>query len=324
MAVVNTNVGASVAQAALVKNSRELSSAMTQLSTGQKINSAADDASGLAITNRMTSQINGLGAAIKNANDAISMINTAEGALDEITDMLQRMRELAVQAGTGTMTSNDRTYLQAEFGQLRTEIDRIADNTEWNGNTILDGTADGSSGNSVSYQIGVDGGQTISVAFGDMTDASSGSMNGISASKLTATASVASVASQASVAASAASAGNGNVSTAAVSAVAQVSGVTGVTAASNATLAITALDTAIEAVSNQRSTFGAGANRLTHAVDNLTNVKTNAEASRSRILDTDYAEATAELARTQIIQQAGTAMLAQANQLPQTVLALLQ
>jgi len=317
MAVVNTNVGASVAQAALVKNSRELSSAMTQLSTGQKINSAADDASGLAITNRMTSQINGLGAAIRNANDAISMINTAEGALDEITDMLQRMRELAVQAGTGTMTSNDRTYLQAEFAQLRTEIDRIADNTEWNGNTILDGTADGSSGNSVSYQIGVDGGQTISVAFGNMTDASGGSMNGISASKLTATASVASVASQAAVPASA----SGTTSTAAV---AQVSGVTGVTAASNATAAITALDTAIEAVSNQRSTFGAGANRLTHAVDNLTNVKNNAEASRSRILDTDYAEATAELARTQIIQQAGTAMLAQANQLPQTVLALLQ
>lgn len=315
MAVVNTNVGASVAQAALVKNSRELSSAMTQLSTGQKINSAADDASGLAITNRMTSQINGLGAAIKNANDAISMINTAEGALDEITDMLQRMRELAVQAGTGTMTSNDRTYLQAEFAQLRTEIDRIADNTEWNGNTILDGTADGSSGNSVSYQIGVDGGQTISVAFGNMTDASGGSMNGISASKLTATASVASVAS-----AAATTDGNAN----AVAAVSQVSGVTGVTAASNATSAITALDTAIEAVSNQRSTFGAGANRLTHAVDNLTNVKTNAEASRSRILDTDYAEATAELARTQIIQQAGTAMLAQANQLPQTVLALLQ
>lgn len=315
MAVVNTNVGASVAQAALVKNSRELSSAMTQLSTGQKINSAADDASGLAITNRMTSQINGLGAAIRNANDAISMINTAEGALDEITDMLQRMRELSVQAGTGTMTSNDRTYLQAEFAQLRTEIDRIADNTEWNGNTILDGTADGSSGNSVSYQIGVDGGQTISVAFGNMTDASGGSMNGISASKLTATASVASVAS-----AAATTDGSGN----AVAAVAQVSGVTGVTAASNATSAITALDTAIEAVSNQRSTFGAGANRLTHAVDNLTNVKTNAEASRSRILDTDYAEATAELARTQIIQQAGTAMLAQANQLPQTVLALLQ
>lgn len=304
MAVVNTNVGASVAQAALAKNARELNSAMNQLSTGKKINSASDDASGLAITNRMTSQINGLGAAIRNANDAISMIQTAEGALDEITDMLQRMRELAVQAGTGTMTANDRTYLQAEFSQLRTEIDRIADNTEWNGNTILDGTADGSSASSVSYQIGVDGGQTISVSFGDMTDASTGSMNGISASKLTATAAVTGITTATGV--------TGQASSAAV------------TAASNATSAITALDTAIEAVSNQRSTFGAGANRLEHAVDNLTNVKTNAEASRSRILDTDYAEATAELARTQIIQQASTAMLAQANQLPQTVLALLQ
>ena len=304
MAVVNTNVGASVAQAALAKNARELSSAMNQLSTGKKINSASDDASGLAITNRMTSQINGLGAAIRNANDAISMIQTAEGALDEITDMLQRMRELAVQAGTGTMTANDRTYLQAEFAQLRTEIDRIADNTEWNGNTILDGTADGSSSSSVSYQIGVDGGQTISVSFGNMTDASAGSMNGISASKLTATAAVTGIATATGV--------TGQASSAAV------------TAASNANAAITALDTAIEAVSNQRSTFGAGANRLEHAVDNLTNVKTNAEASRSRILDTDYAEATAELARTQIIQQASTAMLAQANQLPQTVLALLQ
>jgi len=315
MAVVNTNVGASVAQAALAKNARELDNAMTQLSTGKKINSASDDASGLAITNRMTSQINGLGAAIKNANDAISMIQTAEGALDEITDMLQRMRELAVQAGTGTMTSSDRTYLQAEFSQLRTEIDRIADNTEWNGNTILDGTADGSSGSSVSYQIGVDGGQTVAVSFGNMTNASAGSMNGISASKLTMTTAVA---SQASAAAST------DANNSAIAAVTGITGVTGFTAAENASAAITALDTAIEAVSNQRSTFGAGANRLEHAVDNLTNVKTNAEASRSRILDTDYAEATAELARTQIIQQASTAMLAQANQLPQTVLALLQ
>ena len=319
MAVVNTNVGASVAQAALAKNARELDNAMTQLSTGKKINSASDDASGLAITNRMTSQINGLGAAIKNANDAISMIQTAEGALDEITDMLQRMRELAVQAGTGTMTSSDRTYLQAEFAQLRTEIDRIADNTEWNGNTILDGTADGSSGNSVTYQIGVDGGQTISVSFGNMTDGSSGSMNGISSSKLTMTTGVTGVTGVTAITAGQTSAGGTT-----VAAVASVASVASATAAANASAAITALDTAIEAVSNQRSTFGAGANRLEHAVDNLTNVKTNAEASRSRILDTDYAEATAELARTQIIQQASTAMLAQANQLPQTVLALLQ
>jgi len=288
MAVVNTNIGASVAQAALAKNSRELSSAMEQLSTGRKINSAGDNASGLAISNRMTSQISGLGAAIRNANDAVSMINTAEGALDEITDMLQRMRELAVQAGTGTTTSSDRTYLNAEFTQLRTEIDRIADKTEWNGNKILNATADGttSSGSTVTYQVGVDGGDTMTVDFGNFTNTTSGTMTTLAS--------------------------------------ATIAGAGLATGMSNASVAITRLDTAIEAVSNQRATFGAASNRLTHTVDNLTNVKVNAEASRSRILDTDYAESTAELARTQIIQQAGTAMLAQANQLPQTVLALLQ
>lgn len=286
MAVVNTNVGASVAQAALAKNARELNTAMTQLSTGQRINSASDDASGLAISNRMTSQINGLGAAIKNANDAVSMIATAEGALDEVTDMLQRMRELAVQAGTGSGGSQDRTYLHAEFTALRSEIDRIADNTEWNGKTILNGTAGGSGVSAVTFQVGVDGGQTIAVEFGDMTDGSSGTMNALSSEV--------------------------------------ISGTTAASGQTNATSAITVLDTAIEAVSTQRSTFGAGSNRLEHSVDNLTSVKINAEASRSRILDTDYAESTSELARTQIIQQAGTAMLAQANQLPQTVLALLQ
>jgi len=277
MAVVNTNVGASVAQAALVKNARELNNAMTQLSTGQKINSAADDASGLAITNRMTSQINGLGAAIKNANDGISMIQTAEGALDEVTDMLQRMRELAVQASSGTMSAADNDYLDLEFEALKAEIERVAQNTEWNGTAILNDTV-GTTG-SVDFQVGVDSTQTITVDFGDLT-AATGTGLGFAAADLDTNA--------------------------------------------LAGTAIGLLDTAIEAISNQRATFGAAANRLEHAVDNLTNVKVNAEASRSRILDTDYAESTAELARTQIIQQAGTAMLAQANQLPQTVLALLQ
>jgi len=277
MAVVNTNVGASIAQAALAKNARELNGAMTQLSTGQKINSAADDASGLAITNRMTSQINGLGAAIKNANDGISMIQTAEGALDEVTDMLQRMRELAVQAASGTMSAADNDYVDLEFEALKAEIERVAQNTEWNGTAILDDTV-GTTG-SVAFQVGVDATQTITVDFGDLT-AATGTGSGFAAADLDTNA--------------------------------------------LASTAIGLLDTAIEAISNQRATFGAAANRLEHAVDNLTNVKVNAEASRSRILDTDYAESTAELARTQIIQQAGTAMLAQANQLPQTVLALLQ
>ena len=154
MAVVNTNIGASVAQAALTRNERALNTAMEQLSTGRKINSAGDNASGLAITSRMTSQIKGLDTAIRNANDAISMVNTAEGALDEITNMLQRMRELA-QAGTGTTNSTDRTYLNSEFTALRSEIDRIADNTQWNGRNILDGSAGASTGAStVAFQVG--------------------------------------------------------------------------------------------------------------------------------------------------------------------------
>jgi flagellin len=286
MAVVNTNIGASIAQSALMRNERALGTAMEQLSTGRKINSAGDNAAGLAISSRMTSQIKGLGAAISNANDAVSMISTAEGALDEITNMLQRMRELAVQAGTGTTDSSDRSYLNTEYQALRAEIDRIADNTQWNGRNILDGTAGASAGaSSVAFQIGADAGQTFSTAFGNFGNVS-GTMSAL-------------------------------VST-------YVSAATIASAISLASNAITEVDTAIAAVSSQRATFGAASNRLTHTIDNLTNVKTNAEGARSRILDTDYAAATSELARTQIIQQAGTAMLAQANQMPATVLALLQ
>ena len=288
MAVVNTNIGASVAQAALMRNDRALNTAMEQLSTGKKINTAGDNAAGLAISTRMTSQIRGLSAAIGNANDAISMVNTAEGALDEITNMLQRMRELAVQAGTGTTDSADRTYLNSEFVALRTEIDRIVDNTQWNGRNILDGSAGASTGKStVAFGIGQDGvkTQTLSTSFGNFND-TTGKLSGL-ASKV-------------------------------------ITGTTIASAINMASKSITEIDVVIGDVSSQRATFGAISNRLTHAVDNLTNVKTNSDAARSRILDTDYASATSELARTQIIQQAGTAMLAQANALPQTVLALLQ
>ena len=286
MAVVNTNVSASIAQSALARNDRALGTAMEQLSTGRKINSAGDNASGLAITARMTSQIKGLDTAIRNANDAISMISTAEGALDEISNMLQRMRELAVQAGTGTTDSADRTYMNTEFSNLRSEIDRIADNTQWNGRNILDGSAGASTGKStVAFQVGSDYKQTISTTFGNFNN-STGKLSGL-ASKV-------------------------------------ISGTTIASAINMASKSIVEIDVVIGDVSSQRATFGAVSNRLTHAIDNLTNVKTNAEASRSRILDTDYAAATTEMARTQIIQQAGTAMLAQANALPQTVLALLR
>ena len=288
MSVVNTNVSASVAQAALARNERALGAAMEKLSTGKKINSAGDNAAGLAISTQMTSQIRGLGAAVSNANDAISMVNTADGALDEITTMLQRMRELAVQAGTGTTAATDRTYLQSEFTALRTEIDRIADNTQWNGRNILDGSAGASTGKStVAFGIGQDGtaAQTLSTSFGNFNN-TTGKLSGLASKVITGT----TIASAITVAAA----------------------------------AITEIDVVIADVSAQRASFGAVSNRLTHAVDSLTNTKTNSEAARSRILDTDYAAATSELARTQIIQQAGTAMLAQANTMPQTVLALLQ
>ena len=292
MAVVNTNIGASLAQAALVKNQRALDTAMEQLSTGSKINSAADDAAGLAISTRMTSQINGLNMAVKNANDAINMVNTAEGALIEMTTMLQRMRELALQAANGTTDTNDRSYLDSEYKALYAEIDRIADNTEWNGRTILDNSANGNASGFVEFQVGMDTGQVISVDFGNFTNVSgSGTFASFVSAGATAGTISATTTSQAQLKASA---------------------------------AIGAIDTALDAISNQRATLGGVANRLTHSVDNLTNIRTNAEATRSTILDTDYAASTTELAKAQIIAQAGTAMLAQANQLPQTVLALLQ
>ena len=200
--------------------------------------------------------------------------------------MPQRMRELALQASNGTTTSADRDYLSAEYANLLSEIDRIAENTQWNGMNILNHTTDASS--KFAYQVGANGGQTIEVQFGDMTNTGSGVFTELTASH--------------------------NVITAATTASAITQG----------TSAVVAIDAAITAVNSQRATFGAAVNQLTYAVDNLSNVQVNAESSRSRIMDADYAVETSELARTQIISQAGTAMLAQANQLPQTVLSLLQ
>jgi flagellin len=262
-----------------------MNTAMERLSTGQRINSAGDDAAGLAISSRMTAQIRGLAQGIENGNDAISMINTAEGALVEVTNMLQRMRELAVQAMNGTTTYDDRKFLDAEYENLAVEIERIAQNTQWNGTNILDGSK-----SAVSFQVGANGGQTISVDFGEFTRSASTEMAKFKVSN------------------TASNAASGAL----------------ITTAANATKAVTDIDSAITAVNTQRATYGAAVNQLTHAVDNLANVKVNAEASRSRILDTDYAAETSELARTQIIQQAGTAMLAQANQMPSTVLTLLR
>jgi flagellin len=277
MSVINTNVKSLIAQNAMTVNNRSLGKAMEQLSTGSRINSAADDAAGLAISNKMTAQIRGLNQAVRNANDAVSMIQTVEGASIEVTNMLQRMRELAVQSANDTNTSADRTSLNAEYVQLGEEITRIANNTTWNGTNV---------GNVASaatvFQVGANSSQTISVTFQDLKGAA-GSLTSVAGAITT--------------------------------------GVTTRTASSDA---ITAIDTAIAAVDSYRADLGAKINRLTYAADNLANIATNTAASRSRIKDTDYAQTTTELARAQIIQQAATAMLAQANQQPASVLSLLQ
>lgn len=334
MAVVNTNISASISQAALAKNERALSKAMEQLSTGRKINSAADDAAGLAISTRMSTQIIGLEQSIQNASDAISMVNTAEGAMDEMTNLLQRMRELALQAANGTTDAADRSYLNKEYQNLYAEIDRIADNTEWNGRTILNNQANGSGSSLVAFQVGMDAGQTISVDFGDfrnqnvyttVADATAASVTN-SATAITAfeTATFAKFNPSATLQFAVSAGAAANTTFAYNGTAASIAADSTASAQLAATAVLDAVDTALTAISNQRANFGAVSNQLTHAVDNLTNVVINAKDSRSRMMDTDYAASTSELARTQIIQQASTAMLAQANQLPQSVLQLLQ
>ena len=275
MAVVNTNTNALFAQSALKVNNRELSKSIQQLSTGSRINTAGDDAAGMAIASTMTAQIRGLNQAVRNANDGISMLQTADGAMGQQANILQRMRELAVQASTGTYSSTQRGYLQTEFSALTTEISNIASQTTWNGISILDGTG-GTSG-SFDIQVGTSSGETITVAISNVTTSSSG----LSVS--------------------------GDIST-----------------ASGATTAITTINTALDTLNSARASIGAGINQLTYAADNMSNTITNYAASKSQIADTDYATATSNMARAQIIQQAATAMLAQANQSPQYVLALLK
>jgi len=287
MASVNTNISASIAQNALTKNERSMNTAMERLATGKRINGAKDDAAGLAISSRMTSQIRGLEVGMRNAGDAISMISVADGAMIEVGNMLQRMRELALQASNGTTTAADRDYLNTEYQNLITEIERIADNTQWNGNAIMNLA---SASDTFSYQVGANGGQTIDVDFVAI-DQTNGSAFTVFATG----------ASAASIAAA-------NTSAALVA----------------GTEAITKIDLAITELNANRANFGAAINRLTYAIDNLASVKVNSEAARSRIEDTDYAQETSELARTQIINQASTAMLAQANHAAVTVLALLR
>lgn len=270
MTVINTNVSALRAQnSSRVANNMQ-SMAMNRLSSGKRINSAKDDAAGLAIATRMDAKVRGMTQAIRNANDGISLAQTAEGAMNETSNILVRMRELAVQAASGTASTSDRTALQAGVTQLIAQIGDIATRTDFNGTPLLDGTAN------LNVQTGVDSGQTVNITIGDLQAAGLG--------------------------------------------VAAVSLAT----AAGASTALGLLDTAIGTVATARANLGAVQNRLESGVNNLTSTVTNLAEAKSRIEDTDYSVETTKLASAQILAQASTAMLAQANQSQQGVLNLLR
>ena len=411
MTTINTNTSASISANALKQNDRLMNNAMERLSTGKRINNAGDDAAGLAITSRMTTHIDGLEQAARNANDAIGMIQVADGALSEITGILQRMREIAVQASSATYTSNDISMIAAEFNQLRDEVTNIVSYTTWNGTALLDGNVNATGGvnqavdtlsitlaqmnalgadANATFEVTDKDGRTVTVTQANINTASGGAratfnlatladlataLNtaidadtgfaqmdaAVDGDTITFTQEVANSGQITSVggktdATTSVSVGSGitrttNAGSDTVSfqigtnvnqtlsvefGTLAMTGATGndlganfttaltVTTNANANTAMGYVDTAIDAVNTRRATLGAAISRLEHTVDNLENNAVNSAASRSRILDADYAAETTELARTQIIQQAGTAMLSQANQKAQAVLKLLQ
>jgi flagellin len=462
MTVINTNISSMIAKDAIHRNDRSMSAAMERLSTGLRINSAKDDAAGLAISDRMGAQISGLNMSVRNANDAISMLQTAEGATQEITHMMTRMRELAVQAASGTYTATDRAALDLEYQALLSEIDRVALNTEWNGDKILAGadstvTTNLADSKSFTIQLGAEAAQTMALTLntwrptvavdGSMTAADGTGKSGVDdqdpevslvtftdydiIAGATATITIGGLVAkiengtastitltddaQADIfanledgdtagVAAAVDAGltnatftgtldgfqssgvindntlnftstgtttsnnTGDVTTLAAPTMTQSSGLTptapaissttgggkanqgaygsgilyfggnvangggtalaptalNLTTVANATAAITEIEAAINGANAELAKYGSYMSRLQHASDNLQNVSTNTSASKSQIADADYADTTTELARTQIISQASTAMLAQANQVKQTVLSLLQ
>ena len=391
MSVINSNISALTAQSALAANSRSQTTSMQQLSTGLRINSAKDDAAGMAIAAKMTSQIRGLDQAVRNANDGISLLQTADGSLTAVSDMLQRMREISVQAASDSNVTSDRTALNNEFSQLRNEINRVASNTQWNGMNILDKSIDSGSG-LLNFQVGANAGQTIAMTIGNFSTTSATQGTTAAVTTTTPASGPGASAAQESTLTIAGTPALGDIISVSVGdksfvhkvtagaeavqtpteialaiqvGLGGAAGVTGVgstlnagvmtftssstaygsnsfsigtsqagllsavrtsdiTTQAGANSAIGAVDAAMAQVSSGRSEIGATINRLTYAADNLTNVSTNTSASRSRVQDTNFAKASTELARTQIIAQAATAMLAQANQSQQSVLALLK
>ena len=270
--VVNTNISSITAERSLATTRSAMETAMARLASGKRINSASDDAAGVAVAARMSSQIQGLNMAVRNANDGISLSKTAEGAMDEVDTMLHRMRELAMQAANGTYTAEDRTYLNHEFTRLTEEIDRVATQTKWNQDIALSN----GSNSTIDIQVGLDSGHTITVSLTDISTSALGI------------------------------------------------GSLAVSTASGATGALSTIDAALDSLNEARAKLGAVTNRLEHTVSNLMNIVQHTEEAKSRVLDTDFAAESASLARAQVLSQAGTAMLAQANQSTQYILTLLR
>ena len=273
MASINTNLQALQAQNALSVNNRQLNSSMSQLSTGLRVNSASDDAASLAIGNRMQTRVLSLNQTIRNANDGISMIQTADSAAQSLSESLFRMNELAIQASNDTNGTSDRTALNAEFTQLQAGMTSIINGTTWNGMSLLNSTA------TYNYQVGANGANSSTSDAVGVTFTSLSTLSALSAS--------------------------------------------GVGTSANAASAITAVSSSLTTINSNRSAWGAAINRLTYAADNSANVSMNLSASKSQLMDTDYAKTTANMARAQILQDAGTAMLSQANQQSFSVLQLL-
>jgi flagellin len=274
MAVINTNVSSLRAQNSGRMASAQLSTAMERLSTGKRINSAKDDAAGLAIASSMTSSIKGLNMAIRNANDGISLSQTAEGALGEVSNMLQRVRELGVQSANGTYQNSDRANIQTEVAALQAQMTDVVANTKFNGNTVFSAT---SSATTFAIQTGVNAGDTTSVSVGSLSSVAAAYATSIK-----------------------------------------------VDTAANAALAITAADTALSQVNTVRASLGASQTRLETSINVMTANSNNLSEARSRIEDADFSSESTNLAKAQIINQASTAMLAQANQSQQNVLSLLR
>ena len=308
---VNTNVVALNAQRNLSTSQSSLSMSMQRLSSGLRVNSARDDAAGLAIAERMNAQVKGMNVAVRNANDGISLAQTAEGALGKIGDNLQRMRELAVQSRNATNSDGDRANLQKEFKQLQAEIDRTIKGTKFNGTALF---ASGAS-TTLSFQVGAgtDATDRIDIEGAVLGGGTSGTATVVDSTAATATADLLATVTSNWDGTNGISIGGG------------ASGVaTNIATTSQIDDAINVIDKALDTINDQRASFGASQNRFEAVISNLqTNIE-NQTASRGRIVDADFATETANLSRAQILQQAGTAMVAQANQLPQQVLSLLR